>query len=381
MRLLILNYEYPPLGGGAGRCAKYQAEGLARLGHNVTVITTWFKGEKEIEESDSFLLIRLKSRRKNVFRSNPLEMSSWAIKAFRYIRRNRLHQLTDMILAHFSLPGGMVALPLNLLHKVPYIVISHGQDIPWFSPRELFLYHLFFYFPIRWVCSRATGITVLSQQRLNEVNRLTARKHQAKNQIIPNGCDISFFIPPEREKNNKKLQILFAGRLTKQKDPFTMLKAMHKLSASGMPFTLEIVGDGPLRGKMETYIRNHHLQTWVKFSGWVSRNELREKYRSAHLLLITSSDEGQSLAMMEAISSGLYLFTTPVSGSENLVHEGVNGEYIPFGEPQQISQQLEAFYSEKVRNSYRIPDGILQKIRETISWDHYVRAYDRIIQI
>jgi glycosyltransferase involved in cell wall biosynthesis len=380
MRLLILNYEYPPLGGGAGRCAKYQAEGLAGLGHEVTVITTWFKGEKEIEENDRLLLIRLKSRRKKAFRSNPLEMSSWAIKTFRYIRRNRLQQTTDLVLAHFSLPGGMVALPLNLFYRVPYIVVSHGQDIPWFSPGELFFYHLFFYLPIRWVCSRASRITVLSQQRLNEVNRLTARKHHAKNQIIPNGCDIGFFTPPEGEKGNDKLVMLFAGRLTKQKDPFTLLQAVHRLSSSGVPFSLEIVGDGPLRGRMESFTRNHHLRDRVSFSGWVSRNELREKYRSAHLLVITSRDEGQSLAMMEAMSSGLYLFTTPVSGSESLVHEGVNGEYIPFGEPQQISEQLKAFYNEKVRSPFRIPDDILQKIRQNISWDHYVKAYDRIIQ-
>ena len=98
-------------------------------------------------------------------------------------------------------------------------------------------------------------------------------------------------------------------------------------------------------------------------------------------MIITSRDEGQSLAMMEAISSGLYLFTTPVSGSENLVHEGVNGDYIPFGEPQQIADQLEAFYREKVIKQYRIPANILQELRESISWDHYVKAYDRIIQV
>jgi glycosyltransferase involved in cell wall biosynthesis len=182
------------------------------------------------------------------------------------------------------------------------------------------------------------------------------------------------------DKDSDKLKILFAGRLTRQKDPFTLLKAMQKLSNTGIFFSLEIVGDGPLRRKMESFVKNQNLQNWVSFSGWVSREELREKYRSAHLLMITSRDEGQSLAMMEAISSGVYLFTTPVSGSESLVQAGVNGEYIPFGEPQQIAERLEAFYREKVINLYRIPGGFLQKLRETISWDHYVKAYDRIIQ-
>lgn len=380
MNLLILNYEYPPLGGGAGRCSLYQAEGLARLGHDVTVLTTWFEGEKEIEERDHFRLIRLKSRRKKAFRSNPVEMLSWAMKTFRYIKRNRLYLNADLVLAHFSVPGGLVALPTKMLYKVPYIVISHGQDIPWFSPKELFFYHLIFYLPIKWICSSASRVTVLSEQRLNELNRLTAPRHHSKHHIIPNGCDVGFFTPPDSDKEGESLRILFAGRLTRQKDPFTLLKAAKLLSNSGTPFSLEIVGDGPLRPKMESKVKNHQLQRLVNFSGWISREELREKYRNAHLLLITSGDEGQSLAMMEAIASGLYLFTTPVSGSESLIHASVNGEYIPFGEAQEIATRLEAFYKEKVISNYKIPDQILQELRETISWDHYVKAYDRIIQ-
>jgi len=77
MRLLILNYEYPPLGGGAGVCAQYHALGLEGLGHMVTVITTWFTGEREQESHGNLTIIRLKSRRKKKYRSNPIEMLSW----------------------------------------------------------------------------------------------------------------------------------------------------------------------------------------------------------------------------------------------------------------------------------------------------------------
>jgi len=380
MKLLILNYEYPPLGGGAGRCAKYQAEGLAAMGHDITVITTWFEGEKEIEESSNLKLIRLKSRRKKAYRSNPVEMGSWAIMTFQYISRNRLYINTDLILAHFSLPGGMVALPLKLFYKTPYYIISHGQDIPWFSPRELFLYHLIFYLPIKWICSKASKITVLSQQRLNDLNKVTGRKHRAKNHIIPNGCDTDFFTPLEEEKSLDTFKILFTGRLTVQKDPFTMLKAARNLSNSEIPFSLEIIGDGPLREKMENYIRTHHLEEKVTFCGWMSRSALREKYRNAHLLSITSRDEGMSLAMMEALSSGLYVFTTRVSGSESLIRENVNGNFIPFRYPEKLAASLQRFYLEKMLKNYRVPDQILRELRQVISWDHNVNAYDRLIQ-
>ena len=380
MRLLVLNYEYPPLGGGAGRCARYQAEGLAGLGHEVTVITTWFKGEPEVEEHANLRLIRLKSRRRKVFRSNPLEMTSWALHTLRFIRSTRLAQMTDLVLVHFSLPGGMVAVPLNRRYGIPYILISHGQDIPWFSPRELFAYHLVFYLPIRYICARASKVTVLSQQRLRDLHRLTGPKQHVKHLVIPNGCDTDFFTPVETDRDPALLKILFVGRLTRQKDPFTLLRAMGYLREYGTPFSLEIVGDGPLRKKLEGFVAHHRLQSAVHFTGWITREQLREKYRNAHLFLVTSRDEGQSLAMLEAAATGLYLLSTPVSGSESLIQEGVNGGFIPRGQPEKIADCLRAYFKEKVTRGYRIPGDFLQSLRERISWDHNVRAYDQLVR-
>lgn len=63
MKLLILNYEYPPLGGGAGVITQNIAEGLSKLGHEISVVTTWFQGEKEVEiVNDNLKIIRLKSK-------------------------------------------------------------------------------------------------------------------------------------------------------------------------------------------------------------------------------------------------------------------------------------------------------------------------------
>ena len=380
MNLLILNYEYPPLGGGAGLCARYQAEGLAARGHSVTVITTWFEGEQEVEKTSGVRLIRLRSRRKHIFRSNPLEMLSWARKTLAFIRREKLYSEADLILAHFAVPGGLVSLPVKLFYNVPYYVISHGQDIPWFHPKEMFLFHLFSYVPIRMICSGASKITVLSPERLRDLNRITGKKGRHKNHIIPNGCDVDFFTPPNEAGNAEPYRILFTGRLRSQKDPFTMLRAIRLFREKEIPFVVEIAGDGPLREKMESYVRDHQLGKMVQFGGWMSREELREKYRDAHLLLITSRDEGMSLAMMEALASGLYVLTTPVSGSEGLIREGVNGDFIPFRDPGQVAESLERIYRNKVMKRYRVPDQLLQEIRDSISLDHYVSAYEQLIQ-
>ncbi len=61
MKILMLNYEYPPLGGGAGRISQNISEQLVDLGHQVTVITTWFDGTKEEDNiADKLTIIRIK---------------------------------------------------------------------------------------------------------------------------------------------------------------------------------------------------------------------------------------------------------------------------------------------------------------------------------
>lgn len=67
LRILILNYEYPPIGGGAGIVTKHLAEEFIKLGHQITILTTWFEGETENYKHNNFEIIRLKSSEKVLF--------------------------------------------------------------------------------------------------------------------------------------------------------------------------------------------------------------------------------------------------------------------------------------------------------------------------
>ncbi|MEZ5009056.1 MAG: glycosyltransferase [Chitinophagales bacterium] len=132
LKILILNYEYPPLGGGAGIMTKRLAEGFIEQGHSVTVITTAFPNVEDVTSNDQLTIIRLKARRKRKDRSNPREMNSWMQAARKYCKTSIKKGDFDICLANFTLPGGVVALDLKKRVNLPY-VIPHGHDIPWFS--------------------------------------------------------------------------------------------------------------------------------------------------------------------------------------------------------------------------------------------------------
>ncbi|MEZ5054399.1 MAG: hypothetical protein R2807_06505 [Chitinophagales bacterium] len=93
-------------------------------------------------------IIRLKAKRKVSFQSNPYEMYDWMMKAKEYCLSHFSSTDFQICLANFSLPGGYVANALNQKWKLPYVILSHGHDIPWFSPKQMFFWHLL-YFPIK----------------------------------------------------------------------------------------------------------------------------------------------------------------------------------------------------------------------------------------
>ena len=77
----MLNYEYPPIGGGGGVISKHIAEGLAELGHEIHVLTSKFQDTPEVSQpAQNLTVIRLKVNRKTDFKSDPIEMLDWGFK-------------------------------------------------------------------------------------------------------------------------------------------------------------------------------------------------------------------------------------------------------------------------------------------------------------
>lgn len=378
MKILILNYEYPPLGGGAGVVSQYHAVGFAKLGHKVTVVTTWFEGEKNIESNKNLTVIKLKSKRRYSYKSTPDEWISWIYKSKKFLKDYLKSHKYDFCFAHFALPGGEVAKFLNNEFDIPYAVISHGQDIPWFFPKQMLKYHIITYLWIKQICKKADNLILLTEAMNKNADRFMG-KYKNKNLIIPNGCETSVFFP-DYKKRSKKFKIIFAGRLVTQKSPFVFLKALKLLKEKiGDTFIVNIMGDGDLKQQMQQYVQKNGLTNEVNFNGWVNKKEMLAEYQSAHVQVMSSSAEAMSIAALESLSTGVYLISTPVSGNTDIITEGTNGELFPFANSEILAKKLENYFIEKYAENYSVPDDFLNNFRINYDWNHIVREIDKKI--
>lgn len=379
MNILILNYEYPPLGGGAGVVSKYHAKGIAAAGHNVTVVTTWFEGEKELFTNGNLTIIKLKSKRRYDYKSTPDEWISWIVKSKKFLSNYLKDNKIDYCFAHFALPGGEVARYINRKFKIPYSVISHGQDIPWFFPKQMFKYHLFTYFWIKKICNRAHKLILLTNAMKLNADKFMG-KSKLKNIVIPNACETEIF-KPDYSKKSTKFKIIFVGRLVAQKDPFTFIKAVKILSQiKELNFEVNILGNGLLLNKMKKFVAENNLTEIVNFKGWVSKTEILEEYQSSHLQVISSKAEAMSIAALESLSTGLYVISTPVSGNTDIIDEGVNGEFFNFGNSLELSQKIIDFFNNKFINNYKVDEVFLENFRIKYDWKNVVNQLSNIIK-
>jgi len=374
MKLLVLNYEYPPLGGGAGLISKNIAEGLAALGNEVTVLTTYYQGTEEDSIENGVHVIRLKSKRKDVFQSNVREMLSWMFCAKRFLKKHLETEKYNLCFANFALPCGEVAYSMKEMFHLPYTIISHGHDIPWFFPEQMMWYHAACYHWIRKICMQSRRNYVQSDEMLSNINAFLSG-NTAKNKLIFNGWDRDMFFPDE-SKRASKFTILFAGRLVMQKDPMTFLKAIKIVKNKLFDFEVHIVGDGKMRKKMENFVKQNGLEDNVIFKNWLTKPEIIAEYQSASLTVMPSLAEGMSMALLEALACGQYIIATKVSNNEKLISEGINGDFIEKKDYNSLANKILQFYNDKFQHSYIVPSEHFDKLAEQFDWKNIVKQYD-----
>jgi colanic acid/amylovoran biosynthesis glycosyltransferase len=136
------------------------------------------------------------------------------------------------------------------------------------------------------------------------------------------------------------LHVLSVARLVEKKGLDRQLRVYAALRAAGVEFSARIVGDGPLRQKLERLAGHLGVSDRVTFTGQVRPHEVWEHLAWADVLLHTgvvapSGDrDGLPNAIAEAMAAGVPVITSPTAGTTEAVTDGVTGIVLPVDRPE-----------------------------------------------
>ena len=143
--------------------------------------------------------------------------------------------------------------------------------------------------------------------------------------VIPNGVDLEVFRPglaPIRHLRDDNLNILFVGRLEKRKGLGDLLRAYRAMKSRVPQARLIIVGDGPLRGRVESYVARYRLPN-VVLAGYVPKSVKPRYYNSADIFCAPATGaESFGIVLLEALASGLPVVATEVPGYMSVLEPG-----------------------------------------------------------
>ena len=442
MRILIVNYEFPPIGAGGGQASQKIAECLVEMGHSVRVITSRPTHLYTLMGTVSLLL----------------GIGFWVYLAYAKIGWGEdisdhgftilgtLLLLTGFILRATGLIWELI-MPIRGLKRVEFIegvevhrvpVMRQRQDYcsifemgtflisgAWYSLWQVRQFrpdvvHVFFGIPdgpIGWLLKRVYGLPYIISLRgadvpSDEVKRFAKQykvlrpfvrwlrhdtdalvavsnglrsyaKEMAPDlpiQVIPNAIDLSAFTPPLHRETKGPVRLLYVGRFNTFKSVETLVAAVGRLSHMEVgEFELNLVGEGEQRPVLARRVSELGLTRRGHFVGWVARDCIADHYRRADIFVTATTWEGMPNTVLEAMACGLPIVGTQASGLRDLVHDDINGYLVPIKDPDALAEAL----ARLVDNGYerrRMGRESRKLAEREFAWEYIAEQYTRVYE-
>lgn len=375
MRILMLDNEYPPLGGGTGVVNYHLLDGLRQLDPDIEVdLVTSSRSRGRYEYSEMTPAIRLHKvpvDNRNIHHATNLELLRYAWRGYRYARRLAMQRSYDLCFAFAGVPAGGIAWALRRSSGLPYIVSLQGPDVPGFENRYRYVY-LALTPIIRQIWRDAAAVIAISQ-RHRALAWQTAPGLPID--IIVNGVDLAHF-PPVMRPPGAPVTVLCAARLIERKGQQYLLEAAAQLRRRGVAVRILLAGTGDAEPQLRQQAYASGLDDCVEFLGFVERDAMPAVYAQADIFCLPSFNEGMSMALLEAMASGLPVVVTETGGLEELLDS--NGLVVPWAAVERLADALAFLINDEQRRADWGQRG--RQIAEGFTWPAIVQQYVQLFQ-
>lgn len=362
-RILMLNYEFPPIGGGSSPVTYEIAKRYVDRGHTVDVVTMAYGNLPRYEKVDGINVYRVPSIRAKKEMCRTHEMLSYVVSAIWFLRNHLKSHQYDINHTHFLVPTGVISLWAKKVFGLDYIVTVHGSDVPGFNTDRFTRLHALTGPLLRLICRGARTITSPSRYLRDLMVDAIDRELVQKIVVIPNGIDPQRFVPLAKER-----MILATGRLLPRKGFQHLITAV---SSADIGYDVHIVGDGPMMARLRR--QAGESRTKVIFHGWLdgTSRQYRELLGRAAVYCLPSERENASVSLLEAMSAGCAVITSTAPGCAETV--GDAGITVPFGDIQALRTALGGVADDRFART--LGEQARVRIERLFSWDMIVRQY------
>lgn len=321
LRILWFNWRCikNPAAGGAEVFTHEVAKRLVKKGHEVTLITSQPGNLPEKEEIEGYTVWR-KGGKYSV-----------------YIKAKKIYE------KHFR---GNVDIIIDEINTLPFFTVKYARE-PVIAlihqlAQEYWLYEM--YPPISWIgfflepkylkLYKDIPTITVSQSTKNDLKALGFKKIY----IIPEGLSIKPLDKlPEKEKEPT---MIFLGRFRKIKRPDHAVKAFIIVSKEMPDAKLWMIGDGPLKQKIEKMIKKHKMEQKITLYGKVSEEKKIKLLRRAHILIFPAVREGWGLVVTEANSQGTIAIGYDVPGLRDSIKHKQTGLLVSAGNIEALAKAI-----------------------------------------
>lgn len=230
----------------------------------------------------------------------------------------------------------------------------------------------------RW---RSGMIAVSERVRQDVIETLQIDPRRVR--LIYNGVELERFIEARARREEVRQRegvdegqrvFLFSARLVEQKRPQDFLEAFGRLQLApgGDRLRAWILGDGPLKPRLEELAKQLPKPTNVKFFG--KRDDVEDFLAAADVFVLPSTKEGFSNALVEAMASGLAIIASRVGGNPEAIRDGRDGLVVP---PLDVDRLTEAIG--RINEDHELRRGLAQSAMQRaqmFSQDRMIKAIE-----
>jgi len=246
-----------------------------------------------------------------------------------YLARRMRALKVDHLHNHIPANSANVAMLASRMAGIPYSMTVHGPTV-FTTPDN---------WALRTKIARSAFTVTISDYTRSQCMLYTTPSAWGKLKIVRCGVD-TLFLDATPTPVPTEPRLVFVGRLCEDKGILVLIDALRSLRDMGIAFALDVVGDGPCFGLIESELAEHGLSDAVTLHGWLSSAAVHERILASRALVLPSFAEGLPVVMMESLALHRPVVGTFIAGIPELIEPGVNGWLVPAGSSEKLGSAL-----------------------------------------